>query len=124
LRGVQVRIEDDSTHQSRQWVDKDHKLVPFDDWQMTPRQDAVRAMVNGGICCGVGLVVTIGAMFAGCGIAGCGKYACSSSVMGWVCAVYGSVLCVIFWGLVLIGGICFLSGVCGYLKSLRDARPN
>ncbi len=119
LRGIQVRIEDDSTHQSRQWVDKDHKLVPFDDWSRTPRQDAVYYMKIGGICCGIGLVVIIGAMFAGCD-----KDYCCSGVILWACAIYNGFLYVIFWGMVLCGGICFLSGVHDYLKVLRNAKIN
>jgi hypothetical protein len=95
--GAQVRIEGGTGSQGTQWLLKDNKLVPFDKRQKTPREAAVRNMAFGGVWAGVGLIVTIvtvsSAMDSG------GYY-------------------VVFWGPVVYGGIRFLQGVFGYLKSM------
>jgi hypothetical protein len=95
--GAQVRIEGGLGNQGAQWLLKDGKLVPFDKRQKTPREAAVRNMAFGGVWAGVGLIVTIVTLSA---------------------AESGGGVYVIFWGPVLYGGIRFLRGVFGYLKSL------
>ena len=95
--GAQVRIEGGADNQGAQWLLKDGKLVPLNKRQKTPRDAAVRNMAIGGAWCGVGLVVTIATMSA---------------------ATSGGGYYVIMWGPVLFGGIRFLRGAFGYMKSM------
>ena len=93
-RGIEVRIEDDISHQSRQWLVNNHKLAPFDDaWRRTPRENAVRDLVFGGIWCGAGVALAIGANSA---IANMntrilyGLVCASAYYIGLILALYGA----------------------------------
>ena len=99
--GAEVRIEDNSSHQSREGVVKNHKLRRFDVWRSTPRQDAVFEMKLWGIWCGV-LVVTIGVLTAAMSI---------------------GVLYVVLSALLLFGGYGFVQSVIKYRKSLHTPSP-